>query len=159
MLIKPGGAQKEIMYFVIFSSKTAFFKLEDLLPECFLYREKAPQLEPLICLYEDNACHVGQTCMEKLCTRLKMLFDEVLPPEIDLVLLYFRKRAEPTSLAAGAFWRNLEDFSVYTLNRSAWSIIKGRGQVMQFQPGVSFFLTGRAPPPEEPDSSEEVSLD
>ncbi len=158
-LIKPGGASKEIMYFVVFSSKTSFFKFEDLLPECFLYREHSPQIEPLVCLYEEHACTVGQNCMEKLATRLKVMFEEVLPKEIDLVLLYYRKRSEPDSLAAGVFWRNLQDFTVYTLNRTAWSLIKGRGQVFQFQPGVSFFVTGRAPPPEEPDSHEEVVLD
>jgi len=146
------------MYFVVFSRKTSFFKLKDVFPECFYYREDSPQLEPLICLVEDNACHVGKNCMEVLCKRLHVLFEEILQ-DVDMMLLYYRKRYDPSSIGCGIFWRNLKDFQVRTINKSAWGMIKSRGEIFQFQPGTDFFLSGSAAPPEEPDSPEEVILD
>lgn len=146
------------MYFVVFSKKTAFFKLEDVLPECFVQRKDSPQLEPLICLLEDNACHRNQNCMEKLVKRLHVIFEEILQ-EVDLILLYYRQRAEPDSIGCGIFWRNLQDFKVVTINRSAWQMIKNRGTVFQFEPGPCFFLSGSAEKPKEPETSEEVVID
>jgi hypothetical protein len=154
---KPGGLHS-LMYFVVFSRKTAFFKLQDLLPECFLYREDSPQLEPLICLQEENSCHVGRNCMETLVKRLHTVFEEILQ-HVDLILLYYKKRNMPDSIGAGLFWSNLEDLNVVTINRTAWNLIKNRGEVFQFQPGTDFFLTGSTAPPEEPESTEEISLD
>lgn len=156
-IIKPGGPTS-LMYFVVFSKKTAFFKLDSVLPECFLYREESPQLEPLICLLEDGACHAGKNCMETLVKRLHVLFEEILH-NVDMIILYFRQRYDPNSIGCGIFWRNLKDFQVRTVNRSAWDVIKDRGEVFQFQPGVDFFLSGNAAPPEEPDSAEEIPLD
>jgi hypothetical protein len=156
-IIKPGGLNS-MMYFVIFSRKTAFFKFEDVFPECFLYRKDSPQLEPLICLLEDGACHVGKNCMETLVKRLHILFEEILQ-NVDMLLLYYRQNYDPNSIGCGIFWRNLQDFQVRTINRTAWQMVKNRGSVFQFQPGTNFFLSGKAAPPKEPDSSEEVVLD
>jgi len=157
-VIEPGGPSK-LMYFVIFSQRTAFLKLEDVLPECFYLRRESPQLEPLLCLLEDNACHVNQNCMEKLVKRLHVLFEEVMHG-IDLILLYYRQRAVVDSIGCGIFWRNLRDFKIATINRSAWAMIKNRGNVFQFQPATEFYLSGAASaPPEEPESPEEIILD
>ena len=142
------------MYFVVFSSKTAFFKLQDILPECFLYREQSPQLEPLICLQEDNACHVGKNCMETLVRRLKVMFDSVVPMA-KLAILYYPKRGKQ-GIGAGVFFRNLQDFRVITVNPSAWSQVKRKGSIYQFSPHKEFFLTGKAAPAEKTDQDKKI---
>jgi len=148
-VIKP----KELMYFLLLSSKTAFWKLEDLLPECFLYREKYERIEPLICLREDHSCHVGQNCMETVAKRLHALFEQVLPRYVDLVLLYFRKRNLP-GMGAGVFWKDFRTPRVINMNLGGWNRVKLRGEVLRFTPGESFFLSGRAPEPtQEPAQS------
>jgi hypothetical protein len=134
------------IYFLVLNQKTAMFKLEDLFPECSLYREQSPRAEPLVCLAEDNACTVGHNCMESLVRRLKLVFEELLP-QAQLILLYFRKRNVP-GLGAGVFWRDFREPRVFTVNPRAWERVKRRGVVFQFVPGESFFLTGKAPEPE-----------
>jgi hypothetical protein len=140
----PGG--QNIMYFVVFSSKTAFFKLQDIFPECFLYREHAQQIDPLKCLLEDNACHVNHNCMEALAKRIHVLFQEVLP-SVDMVITYFKKRGD-RSYGAGLFWRDMREPQAITMNPFAWKRVKHRGSVYTFSPNVSFFLSGKAAPPE-----------
>lgn len=137
-----------IMYFLNLSNRTAFFKLQDIFPECFLHREKAPQAEPMICLRD--SCPVNHNCMEILAKRLHALFD--LLPGVDLILLYSKKR-NIEGLGTGVFWRDMQEPRVITMNPGAWKRIKLRGAVYQFQPGSSFFLSGKGP---EPDVEEEA---
>lgn len=146
-----------MMYFLLMSQRTAFFKLEDLFPECFLYREKHPQIEPAICIAEDAACTVGKNCMETLAKRLKVLFDELLV-DTDLILLYYRKRNLP-GIGAAIFWRSFEEPRLITVNPTAWEKIKKRGSVYQFTPGPSFFLTGKAPDAVAPQNQDTSVLD
>jgi len=136
-----------IMYFVEFSSKTVFFKLQDVFPECFLYRDGYPRIESLICMREENSCHVGKNCMETLLRRLQVLFKEVAT-RADLAVLYYKK-IDNTGMGAGVFYSNLSDFRIITVNPFAWNRIKNRGNVYQFTPDTSFFLTGKAPVPEQ----------
>lgn len=131
------------MYFLLMSQKTAFFKLDDIFPECGLYREQHPMIEPMVCLAETAACTVGKNCMETLAKRLKVLYEEVLT-DVDLILLYYRKRNLP-GIGAAVFWRSFEEPRIITVNPTSWARIKNRGAVYQFTPGPSFFLTGRAP--------------
>ena len=136
-----------IFYFVIFSSRTSFFKLQDVFPECFYYRDQSPQIEPLVCLQEDRSCTAGKGCMGVLVKRLHALFEEVCF-SADMIVLYFRKR-NFHGLGAGVFDRGLEAPRVITMNPSAWGMIKDRGNVYQFHPSGDFFLTGSAAPPKE----------
>jgi hypothetical protein len=150
------------MYFLVFSKKTVFFKLQDLFPECYFHREGAPRVEPLICLKEENVCHVGRNCMETLARRLHMLFGEVFKPEddkptVDLIVLYFRKRSDDDSIGAGVFWRDFTNLRIITVNKAGWNYVKLRGNIYQFNPSETFFLSGRAPPPVE--TEENVTLD
>jgi len=128
----PGG----ICYFVVLSSNSAFFKLQDILPECFLYREQSPRLEALVCLRE-NACHVGHNCMETLVQRARALFEELLPT-VSVLVLYFRKL--DGGYRAGLFWRDMREPRVITMNPYAWERVKARGKIFQFLPSESFFL-------------------
>ena len=128
---------KQILYFLVLSQKTAFFKLKDILPECFFYREASPNLDPLICL-EENACHVDRNCMETLVTRLKTLFEEVVP-EANLMVLYY-KRLYRKNLGAGIFYPDLQNFRVITMNPYAWDRLKFRGNLFRFDPSNQFFL-------------------
>ena len=153
----------QIMYFLVFSKKTAFFKLQDIFPECYFYRDDSPRVEPLICLREDNVCHVGHSCMETLARRLHMLFEEVFKPEddkevVDLIILYYRKRENTDSIGAGIFWRDFSNLRVITVNRAGWEYVKVRGNIYQFNPSTTFFLTGKAAPPDEV-AEEPVILD
>lgn len=129
----------KIMYFVVFSSKTAFFRLVDIFPECGLYQEKSPQLEPMVCLTE-NVCHVGHSCMDKLARRVHAIFEEVVP-SADLLLLYYRKR-NYDGLGASIFYRDMSNPRNITMNPYAWERIKRRGKIFEFDPSVDFFLTG-----------------
>jgi hypothetical protein len=133
----------QIMYFLEVTGKSAFFKLQDIFPECFLYRDQSPRVEPLLCLKED-VCHVGKGCMDTLAKRIKVLFD--LLPKADLILLYYKKRNVP-GMGAGVFWRDFSAPRVITLNLKAWERLKLRGSVYQLQPEDGFFLSGQAPQP------------
>lgn len=143
-----------IMYFLLMARRTAFFKLQDLFPECFLYREQSPQAEPLLCLREDS-CPGNHNCMETLAKRLKIMFD--LLSHADLILLYYKKRNIP-GMGAGVFWKDFRDPRTITMNPKAWARLKLRGKVLQFQPDESFFLSGRSPDPEEKDEATKDQL-
>jgi hypothetical protein len=140
------GELTSIIYFVVFSQKTAFLKLESIFPECFFYRDQSPQIDPLMCLLEDNACTVGKNCIETIVKRLHVLFQEILPG-VNVIVLYYKKRGG-TGVGAGIFWKDMREPRVITVNPFAWQKIKQRGAVYQFQPNSSFFLTGQASPPE-----------
>jgi hypothetical protein len=140
-----GASHPNIAYFVVFSTKTAFWKLQDIFPECFLYREHTPQVDPLMCLSEDNACHVNHNCMETLVKRINVLFQEVLPT-VNVIVLYYRKLNQ--RYGAGIFWRDMREPHVITFNPSAWQYIKQRGSIFTFSPNSSFFLSGQAAPPQ-----------
>lgn len=144
-----------IFYFLVLSSKTAMFKLDDLFPECRLYREKAPQAEPLICI-RDDSCPVNHGCMASLVRRIKMLFEEIVP-QAELIILYFRKRNVP-GLGAGVFWKDFREPRVITVNQQAWERVKFRGTTFQFLPSESFFLSGRGPEPEALTSPDGLAL-
>lgn len=144
MTTMPGGPK--IAYFVIFSTKTAFWKMQDIFPECFLYREHTPQIDPLKCLLEDNACHVNHNCMEVLAKRINVLFQEVLP-SVNVIVLYFKRRGSQR-YGAGLFWRDMREPRVIPINLSAWNYIKQRGNIFTFSPNSSFFLSGQAASPE-----------
>ena len=135
------------MYFVVFSSKSVFFKLDEVFPECALYREKSPRIEPLVCLQEDNSCTVGKTCMEVLVKRIHVLFEEILQ-DVEVLILYYKKR-NVAGIGAGIFWRNLKDFRIITINPTSWNYIKSRGAVYQFHPSPEFYLGGTSQKPEE----------
>lgn len=147
----------KIMYFVVFSSKTSFFKLQDIFPECFFYRDQSPQIEPLICLREPNSCTVGKNCMDVLARRLHVLFEEVCL-DADMIVLYYRKR-NIEGLGAGVFDRAWENPRTITMNPSAWNMVKSRGNIYQFDPTQDFFLSGTAPPPEKMEKTEDQLLD
>ena len=147
-------ASQKIMYFLVMSSRTAFFKLEEIFPECYLNREKSPQIEPLICLREERACHVNYNCMEIIAKRIRLMFDEFLQ-NADLTVLYFRKR-NIEGLGAGVFWRDFREPRVITMNPTAWSKIKQRGNLYQFYPEPSFFLSGKSANPEESTEKEQL---
>jgi hypothetical protein len=153
-MVESEIAPNPVMYFVVMSSRTAFFKLEDIFPECFLYRESSPQIEPLICLREDNSCHVGRNCMNALVGRIRMLFDQVLP-NANLVVLYYKKRNLP-GIGAGVFWRDFRTPRTITVNPYAWSKIKQRGELFEFHPDSGFFLTGKSAPPEKAETSPSI---
>jgi len=129
-----------LRYFVVLSSKSAFFKFNDVFPECSLYQENTPRLEPLVCLRE-NVCHVGHGCMDTLVKRVQALFGELLP-SVSVLVLYFRKRNLP-GYGAGIFWRDLREPRVIIMNSYAWERVKIRGKVFQFTPNESFYLSGR----------------
>lgn len=139
----PGGLPP-IMYFVVLSSKSAFFKLQDIFPECLLYREHSPQIDPMMCLAEDNACTMGRNCMETLAKRVNLLFQEMLTG-VGVVVLYFKRRE--AGYGAGIFWRDMREPRVIIMNPFAWSRVKSRGNIYQFTPASSFFLSGKAPDP------------
>jgi hypothetical protein len=145
-----------IFYFLVLSEKTAFFRLNDLFPECSLYREPSPQIEPLVCLAEDASCLVGRNCMEHLVKRIKVLFEEIVPTA-NLMVVYFRKRNKP-GLGAGIFWRDFREPRVITMNPRAWERIKLRGGAFQFMPSREFFLTGNAEKSSEIDDKQVLSL-
>lgn len=130
-----------LLYFVLFSKKTAFFKLNDIFPECFLYRKGHPRIDPLICLEQENVCHVGKNCMETLIKRLQVLFKEVIP-NCGLVVLYYRTHTG--RIRAGIFHSNLGEFRIITVNPYAWNKIKSRGAIFQFHPSSEFFMNGQA---------------
>jgi len=133
MLEKPN-----IAYILVLSDKTAFFKLKDVFPECFLYREKSPRVKALVCLKEDLACHCGHRCIDVLVHRVTALFD-MLPKTISLILLYF-KNDHMERIEAGVFWRDFREPRVITVNPSAWKYCKGRGDVLTFHPTDKFYL-------------------
>ena len=132
-----------MVYFVVMSSKTAFFKLEDVFPECSLYREKYPNLESLVCIRAD-ACHAGHNCMETLTKRLHVIFDDLLP-SVELIFLYFKKLGD-LGMGAGVFWRDFREPRVITVNPKGWHRIKRCGDVYKFTPEPGFFLSGRGLP-------------
>jgi hypothetical protein len=150
MITLPGG--QNIMYFVVFSSKTAFMKLQDTFPECFLYRENSPQIEPLVCLREEHSCHVGHNCMEILCKRVHVLFHEILTGT-QILVLYYKKR-NTNGLGASVFWKegNREP-RIITMNPYAWNRIKQRGSVFQFTASPEFYLSGTSSEPVETQKS------
>ena len=133
------------MYFLQLSSKSTFWRLDDIFPECSLFREKSSRVEPLICIRE-NSCHVGHNCMEILTKRLHALFSEVVPQYVDLILLYFKKR-NTEGMGSGVFWRDFRTPRVITMNSGAWTRLKIRGEVFRFTPDQSFFLTGKSAEP------------
>lgn len=143
MITSPGG---QICYFVLFSTKSAFFKLNDIFPECAFHREHAPQVDSLQCLQEDHSCHVNHNCMATLVHRVHVLFQEVLP-SVQVIVLYFRKHGNQR-YGAGLFWRDMREPRVIVMNPWAWERIKQRGNVFAFTPTQSFFLTGQSAPPE-----------
>ena len=146
-----------ILYFVVFSSKTAFFKLQDIFPECFFYRDQSPQIEPLICMREENSCHAGRSCMEVLAKRTYVLFEEVCL-DSDIIILYFRKR-NVQGLGAGVFDREFQNPRVITMNPSAWNMVKSRGNIYQFDPSQDFFFSGVSAPPKKVEKSEDQLSD
>jgi hypothetical protein len=146
-----------ILYFVVFSSKTAFFKLQDIFPECFFYRDQSPQIEPLVCMREDNACTVGKNCMDVLAKRVYILFEEVCL-DADVVILYYRKR-NIQGMGAGVFDREFKNPRIITMNPSGWNMVKRRGNIYQFDPSQDFFLSGQAAPPEKTEKHEDQLLD
>ena len=146
-----------MMYFLLMAEKTAFFKFEDIFKECYLYREKAPMVEPLVCLREDNICHVGHNCMENLLRRLHALFDEVVP-EAELILLYYAKRNVP-GIGAGVFWSDFQTPRVIDVNSGGWEQLKRRSELYKFDPSPSFFLTGKSLEPEESSEDKVVVLE
>ena len=139
----PGG--QELKYFILFSEKTAFWKLQDLFPECFLYRESSPQIDPLMCLSVENSCHHNHNCMETLVKRVHVLFQEVLPA-VEVLVLYF-KRWDDSRFGAGVFWRDLRAPRVISINKWAFKYVQGRGQIFSFKPNSSFFLGSNVAPP------------
>lgn len=150
----PGGLPS-VMYFVVFSTKTAFFKLQDIFPECFFYREQSPQIDPLLCLQEDHACHVGHNCMEVIAKRIHTMFEEVVKG-VNVIVLYYRKQTSK-GYGAALFWRDMREPRVITMNPFAWSRVKNRGTIYQFAPSSSFYMSGQAPPPEP--TSESAGLE
>jgi hypothetical protein len=148
----------EPIHFLVFCEKTAFFRLKDIFGECFIYRDKSPLIEPVVCLHEENSCYVGKSCMETLARRIFVIFEEVLPA-VELIILYFRKRNLP-GIGAALCWRDMREPRIITVNPYAWSRIKTRGTIFRFDPGPSFFLTGKAPSPELTDEKvAEAALD
>lgn len=150
----PGGTNKPI-FFLTFCEQTAFFKLEDIFPECFFHR-KDNQVEPMFCM--QGNCPVNKNCMQALSQRVYVLFEEVLP-RADLLILYYRKRNLPHSIGGTLFWRDMREPRNITINPYGWTNIKRRGQVYQFHPPVSFFITGRAEMPQETQAVENLALD
>jgi len=144
-----------MMYFLLMSRKTSFFKLNDIFPECSLYTKEHPRIEPAMCLRETSACTVGHNCMETLVKRVKVLFEEVLDG-VELLILYFKKRNTP-GMGAVVLWRDFREPRVITVNPGAWKKIKERGWVYQFTPGSSFFLSGQTSDA-TPTSSQNTSL-
>jgi len=144
-----------MMYFLLMSRKTSLFKLNEIFPECALYREQHPRIEPMVCLQETTACTVGCNCMENLAKRLRVLFEEVLNG-VDLVVLYFKKR-NLHGMGGLVLWRDFREPRVITVNPTAWNKIKDRGWVYEFTPGPSFFLSGKASDA-TPESSQNTSL-
>jgi len=143
----PGGSNRPPwFYFVLFCKKTAFFKLEDIFPECFFNRDQHPQAEPMLCMSSDS-CPGNKNCMETLAKRVWTLFADVLP-EVKLIILYYRKRNLP-GIGGTLFWRSMKEPRNLTINPSAWARVKSRGFVYQLGPSPSFWLTGRTAPPEE----------
>ena len=142
---RPGGS----ILFLTFCDKTVFIKLQDVFPECFLYREEMPRAEPLMCL--SSTCPGNHACMETLAKRVFVLFREVMP-YAHLIVLYYRRR-NTNSLGAGLFWSDMREPRDITMNPFAWEMIKARGLVYEFHPGPNFFLTGQAPPPENVNST------
>lgn len=143
------------MYFITFTEKTSFFKLKDIFPECFLYREHSPRISPLTCLQEENSCHVGKNCMETLAKRLFVLFSEIIP-KTRLILLYY---ALPNSKqSAGAFFKDFRSPRIIKMNPYAWKRIKNRGNIFQFLPSSNFFISGITEPPTEISSKKDLKL-
>jgi len=130
------------IYFIVFSQKTAFFKLSDIYGECALYQKDSPLLEPVVCLQFENSCHVGRNCIEKLVKRIHILFNEIVP-YTRLIILYFRKRNIP-GLGGAIFFRNMKEPRIITMNPYAWKKIKERGLLYKFYPSSEFFLSGQA---------------
>ena len=128
------------MYFLVLSGRNAFFRLKDVLPECFLYRESSPGIDPLICL-DSNVCHVGKNCMETLVRRLSKLFEGF--KNFELVVLYFKSNSG--SLKMGIFFSNLKDFEVRTMNPYGWKRIQSRAKAYQFVPTFDFFSQNNEP--------------
>lgn len=153
-MISPGGNNKPI-FFLTFCERTAFFKLEDIFPECFFHR-KNNYTEPMYCMTGD--CPVNHNCMEALSKRVFVLFQEILP-QAKLMVLYYRKRNTPSSIGGTLFWRDMSEPRNITINPYGWARIKQRGNVYQFHPPTSFFITGRAATPEETQAVENLALD
>ena len=140
-LIRPGGLP---IVFVSFWEKSIFFKLQDIFPECFIHREKAPQAEPMCCV-RDDSCPVNHNCMEILAKRIWVMFEEVLP-HARMIILYYRKRNIP-GIGGCVFFRTMHEPRVITINPWGWNQVKRRGTIYEFTPGPSFFLTGKAEAP------------
>lgn len=117
-------------FYLISYKKCLFMKVQDVFPECLFYIKQTPKLTPLICLKEDNVCHVGHNCMETLVKRIKYVFDQ---QPCKLLFLYFAYPDKPGSQRAVAFFNNLEDLRYLTFNKSAWEKIKKEGTVLQWQ--------------------------
>lgn len=146
--------QQKIMYFLTFCGKTAFFKLQDIFPECFLYR-KDNQVEPMFCMEGD--CPSNKNCMETLSKRIFVLFQEVIVGA-DLLILYYKKRNKQNSIGGTLFWKDMREPRNITINPYGWNTIKSRGNAYQFQPTSSFYLTGKSPNPTK-DSSDKLALE
>ena len=152
MINQPGGS----VPFLLFCSKTAFFKLDSLFPECKLYREQMPRTDSLMCL--GSSCPGNHNCMETLAKRIFVLFKEIIP-QVKLIVLYFRKQGS-TSIGAGLFWSDMREPRLITINPSAWEMIKYRGLLYEFTPSPQFFLTGNSAISAQPeDNTKKVSLD
>lgn len=150
---QPGSST---IRFVKFWTKTAFFKLKDIYPECFLYRKETPQVEPMLCVQNDG-CPVNKNCMHTVAKRLHALFEEVLP-DVEMIILYYKKR-NIMGIGGTVFWRDFIEPRNITINPYSWVNVKTRGIVYEFSPGPTFYLTGRAAPPEVAEEPLSSSLD
>jgi hypothetical protein len=138
---EPGGA----FYFVSLNKKTIFFKLQDIFPECFVHRERVPNVDPMLCL--QGECPVNHNCMETLAKRIFVLFKEILPAA-QLIVLYYKKRIVE-GMGGSLFWRDMREPRNISINPWGWESAKKRSLIYKFEPGPYFYLTGSAPPPEE----------
>jgi len=138
---KPGGP----IYFVSLNSKTIFFKLQDIFPECYFHREQSPNVEPMLCL--QGSCPTNHNCMETLAKRIFILFQEVLPAA-KLIILYYRNK-NINRIGGSLFWRDMREPSNISINPWGWESAKNRSIIYKFEPGPQFFITGSAPSPKE----------
>lgn len=132
------------IYFLSLSNKynsdfTAFFKFQDILPECYFNREGSG-LEVATCI-KNMDCHVNHNCFEILFKRVNILFNETVVHGTSIILLYFRKVGVP-GLGAVVFDRQFDKVEPrwITMNPSAWNKVKNYSEVYSFKTNSEFFL-------------------
>ncbi len=131
---------KEPISYFIFQDKTLFIPFRYIYPECFFHIKDYSNLFPMKCFLED-ACPQGANCGEVLVRRIHYLFD-VISPDVELIIAYFKYRDKPKSIRGAIFNRDLSTPNVSILNPNAFRKFMREGITYQWVPTDEYLFMG-----------------